>query len=80
MSNVKAERLNERLRSIVDALDTQANDRVLEIGCGHGVAAGMVCERLRSGRLVAIDKSRKMIDAASRRNHAHVVSGKVDSR
>lgn len=70
--------MSERLRAIVDGLRIQADDRVLEIGCGHGVAAGMVCERLRYGRLLAIDKSKKMIDAASRRNHAHVASGKAE--
>ncbi|MBM0104373.1 class I SAM-dependent methyltransferase [Steroidobacter sp. S1-65] len=69
--------MSERLRAIVDDLDIQASDRVLEIGCGHGLAAGMVCERLRSGCLVAIDKSKKMIDAAVRRNHAHVASGRA---
>ena len=70
--------MSERLQSVVDGLDIQPGDRVLEIGCGQGVAAGMVCERLRSGRLLAIDRSKKMIDAATRRNHAHVASGRAE--
>lgn len=70
--------MSERLLSIVDELRVQPGDRVLEIGCGHGVAASLVCERLRSGRLVAIDKSKKMIDAAIRRNREHVDSGRAE--
>lgn len=70
--------MSDRLLSIVDGLRIQPGDRVLEIGCGHGVAASFVCERLRSGRFVAIDKSQKMIDAAVLRNREHVDSGKAE--
>ncbi len=70
--------MSDRLRSIVERMRIQADDRVLEIGCGHGVAASFVCERLRTGRLVAIDKSKKMITAATRRNRQHVEAGKAE--
>jgi ubiquinone/menaquinone biosynthesis C-methylase UbiE len=70
--------LSGRLEAIVDQLGIRPNERVLEIGCGHGVAATMVCERLDRGRLTAIDRSPKMIEAAARRNAAYVEAGKAE--
>jgi ubiquinone/menaquinone biosynthesis C-methylase UbiE len=68
----------ERLRSVVDQLVIRPDDRVLEIGCGHGVAATMVCERLEGGHLTAIDRSPKMIEAAIRRNATYIDAGQAE--
>lgn len=70
--------MSERLRSVVERLDLRPDDRVLEIGCGHGVAATLVCERLDRGHLTAVDRSAKMIEAATRRNAAYVEAGRAE--
>ena len=72
-----AGKASERLVWAVDTLEVGPADRVLEVGCGHGVAVSLVCERLTTGTITAIDRSPKMIEMATRRNREHVDAGRA---
>jgi SAM-dependent methyltransferase len=68
---------SERFVWAVDTLEVRPADRLLEVGCGHGVAVSLVCERLTTGTITAIDRSPKMIEIATRRNRDNVDAGRA---
>ena len=50
------------------------------MGCGNGWAVSLICDKLRSGRILAIDRSTPMIALAKQRNEQHIASGKATFR
>jgi SAM-dependent methyltransferase len=66
-----------RLAWAADVVAPRHGERVLEIGCGHGVLVSLLADRLGDGELVAVDRSPTMIAAAARRNQAAVDAGRV---
>jgi SAM-dependent methyltransferase len=72
-----AGKASERFVWAVDTLEVRPPEHLLEVGCGHGVAVSLVCERLTTGTITAIDRSPKMIEMATRRNREHVDAGRA---
>lgn len=66
-----------RIRWAVELMDVQPNDQVLEIGCGPGAGAELVCGKLGSGKLFAIDRSESGVDRTKRRNQKYVDAGRL---
>jgi protein-L-isoaspartate O-methyltransferase len=57
-------RVPTRVEFALDVLDLAPHHRVLEFGCGGGVAAACVAARLTTGRVTAIDRSPRAIARA----------------
>ncbi len=66
-----------RLTWAVRLIDPRPDARLLEIGCGPGVAAGLLCERLTTGSLLAVDRSAVAVRRATARNDHHVAAGRL---
>nr|CEL18258.1 Methyltransferase [Kibdelosporangium sp. MJ126-NF4] len=58
-------------------LDVQPTDRVIELGCGPGVAVAALAARATRGLVVGVDHSQVVIGQARRRNRAAVRAGRV---
>ncbi|MDQ6435071.1 class I SAM-dependent methyltransferase [Mesorhizobium sp. LHD-90] len=72
-----AEKIPPRLVWAAARLDFEKDARLLEIGCGNGVLAGLLCTRLDGGRLTAIDRSEKAVASATKRNADHIAAGRA---
>lgn len=72
--------ISDRLRQAVKALPLTPGMRVLEIGCGPGVAARAVAAQIGDGKVVAIDRSETAIDQATRGSAAEIAAGRLEFR
>ncbi len=74
------ERISPRLAAIVAALPVRPGMRVLEIGCGPGVAARALLARLPRGQVVALDRSPRAIEQAIAGSGAELAAGRLEFR
>jgi SAM-dependent methyltransferase len=70
-----------RIRWAVDFIDVKRDDHILEIGCGSGHAADLICQRLEGkGKMFAIDRSEAGVDRTKARCKEHIEAGKLKVR
>jgi SAM-dependent methyltransferase len=73
-------RPSNRIRSVrtLDLLNIRAEDRVLEVGFGPGLAVARAAERATAGKVVGLDHSPLMLRQARRRNARAIRAGRVE--
>lgn len=69
-----------RIADFVASLPLEPGMRVLEIGCGPGVAARAVCHRIGHGHVVAIDRSATAIRIAEQASRVECNAGLLEFR
>jgi SAM-dependent methyltransferase len=62
----------------VSLLGVEPEHRVLEIGCGPGVALEHAAALATRGRVVGVDHSELMVSAATKRNAPAIAAGRVE--
>jgi SAM-dependent methyltransferase len=67
----------ERLAWARTLVDAQGPEHILEIGCGPGVALGLVAAALTTGQVTGVDRSATAIARAARRIGEHLATGRV---
>lgn len=70
-------RISTRILRFVEALPLREGLRVLEIGCGPGVATREVARRIGSGFVLGIDRSERAIALAMRGSAIEVAAGSL---
>lgn len=70
--------VGERLRERLDGYEAFAPRRILDVGCGPGVALAPLAERFPQARIIALDLALPMLQLAS--NVASLQQGEVDAQ
>jgi len=76
-AQIVARLTGEANRWMVDSLAVGGDDRVLDVGCGPGLAVAYAAG-MTQVRVVGVDASATMVRHAGRRNRAAVRSGRVE--
>ncbi len=77
---IMAHRGSNRLRNewVISILEIEPEHRVLEIGCGPGLALEHAAKAANRGLVVGVDHSELMVQVAAKRNAAAVSEGRVE--
>jgi trans-aconitate methyltransferase len=70
-------RIPERVEWAVDLVNARPAEHLLEIGCGGGHAVALICARLTTGTITAIDRSTSAVAHARSRNAGCIATGRA---
>lgn len=74
------QKISNRLAEIIDALPIKEGMRILEIGCGPGVACREIVRRYKRVHVLGIDRSEKAIQQATSSSAKEINKGRLEFR
>ncbi|ETD32656.1 class I SAM-dependent methyltransferase [Williamsia sp. D3] len=74
---MRAADIPARVLWAAELLAPRPRERLLEIGCGNGVAAQLLCATLSDGDMLAIDRSATAVSRTTRRCAGFVADGRL---
>ena len=63
---------------LIDELELRGDERVLDLGCGDGALTAELADRVPRGRVLGIDASEGMIEAARRHERGNLAFERMD--
>lgn len=67
----------DRIAWAISHLDIAPGDRLLEVGCGRGVAMAEIAPLLTNDHITGLDRSGSAVASAGERNNAAIAAGKA---
>lgn len=67
----------DRFQWAINIIAVKSDENILEIGCGVGILAELISEKLSTGSFTAIDRSAPFISQAIKRNEKFIKPGKA---
>lgn len=64
----------------IEHMDVRGRQRVLDVGCGGGMAVKLLSRRAAQGFVAGVDYSMEMVEQAARRNLSAIARGRVEVR
>lgn len=68
----------DRFNWAIKIMNVLPEDKILEIGCGTGISIESIASNLTKGKITAIDRSKTMIEKATKRNLLYIKSKKAE--
>ncbi len=78
ISRIMARETTFENQRALDSLNLETQDRLIDIGTGHGTTLKEATKTIRNGLLVGIDPSAVMVRLARRKNRCHIKRGLVE--